>query len=123
MQATDGSESLKLSTWSRSLALAGIPMRAAWRGISARIIGAVRRDGQLRRQRARAATASDTRRVLGNLKGGALKAGQLLSTVESVFPQDPDNTWRDALTAFQQDNPTLDLAAIEPVLVSNLGPN
>ena len=35
-----------------------------------------------------------TRRVLGELKGGALKAGQLLSTVEALMPQDPESTYK-----------------------------
>ena len=72
---------------------------------------------------ARAATAADTRRVLGQLKGGALKAGQLLSTVETLFPQDPDGSWRTALTAMQQDNPGLPLSEVEPVLHQDLGPD
>ena len=117
------SQPLRVSSLSRSLALTGIPIRAASRNLAARIIGAVQGDAQLRRERARALTAHDTRRTLGSLKGGALKAGQLLSTVESVFPQDPDGTWRQALTALQQDNPTLDFAVIEPVLVADLGSN
>ena len=72
---------------------------------------------------ARAATAADTRRVLGQPQGGALKAGQLLSTVETLFPQDPDGSWRTALTAMQQDNPGLPLSEVEPVLHQDLGPD
>ncbi len=70
---------------------------------------------------ARAATAQDTRETLGSLKGGALKAGQLLSTVETLFPQDPQGQWRSALSALQQDNPGLDFADVEPVLRAELG--
>ncbi len=106
---------------SRSLALAGIATRAAGRGVSARMLGALHGDYEMRRQRARRSTAVDTRQTLGNLKGGALKAGQLLSTVESVFPQDPDNSWQEALTALQQDNSPLPFERIEPVLIADLG--
>ncbi len=105
----------------RALAVSGIPARAVLRGSAARVLGAIHGDTEARRQRAREATATDTRRVLGDLKGGALKAGQLLSTVESVFPQDPDGTWQQALTALQQDNPALPFEQIEPVLSSSLG--
>jgi hypothetical protein len=42
--------------------------------------------------------------VLGELKGGALKAGQLLSTVEALFPQDPESTWRETLVGLQDGN-------------------
>lgn len=66
--------------------------------------------------------AARTRRVLGELKGGALKAGQLLSTVEALFPQDPESTWREALTGLQESNAALPFADVEPVLRAELGP-
>ncbi len=105
----------------RSARIGMLPVRAL--GRSARVQFDVLRGGdrvQLSNA-ARAATADDTRRVLGELKGGALKAGQLLSTVETLFPQDPDGSWRAALTAMQQDNPGLPLAELEPVLREELG--
>ncbi len=88
--------------------------------------GAVRRlVGQDREQVAedlRTRNAARTRRVLGELKGGALKAGQLLSTVEALFPQDPESTWREALTGLQEANAALPFVEIEPVLATELGP-
>ena len=71
---------------------------------------------QLRRR-----NAARTRRVLGDLKGGALKAGQLLSTVEALFPPDPEATWREALTGLQEANEALPFELVEPVLVAELG--
>ena len=65
--------------------------------------------------------AARTRKVLGELKGGALKAGQLLSTVEALFPQDPESTWRETLTTLQDSNAPLPFADVEPVLVAELG--
>jgi predicted unusual protein kinase regulating ubiquinone biosynthesis (AarF/ABC1/UbiB family) len=65
--------------------------------------------------------ADRTRRVLGGLKGGALKAGQLLSTVEALFPQDPESTWRDALVGLQESNDPLTFVQVEPVLRTDLG--
>ena len=88
--------------------------------------GAVRRLlGQDRSQVAndlRKRNAARTRRVLGELKGGALKAGQLLSTVEALFPQDPESTWREALTGLQEANAALPFTDVEPVLRAELGP-
>ena len=73
------------------------------------------------RRELRARNAARTRRVLGELKGGALKAGQLLSTVEALFPTDPEDTWRGALTALQDANPALAFGQVEPVLLAELG--
>lgn len=87
--------------------------------------GAVRRavgqpaDVVRRRQRAR--NVARTRRVLGDLKGGALKAGQLLSTVEALFPADPEQTWRQALTGLQEDNPGMPWPDARGVLAADLG--
>jgi predicted unusual protein kinase regulating ubiquinone biosynthesis (AarF/ABC1/UbiB family) len=67
--------------------------------------------------------AARTRRVLGGLKGGALKVGQLLSTVEALFPQDPTATWRDTLVGLQAGNPALPFTQVEPVLRADLGPS
>ncbi|HRY08735.1 MAG: AarF/ABC1/UbiB kinase family protein [Actinobacteria bacterium] len=106
----------------RSSAIGLLPLRAL--GRSARVQWGVLRGGDRTdlSNAARSATADDTRRVLGELKGGALKAGQLLSTVETLFPQDPDGSWRAALTAMQEDNPGLPLAEMEDVLREDLGP-
>lgn len=98
-----------------------LPVRAAGRSVSVRwqvLRGADRTQAH---NQARAQTADDTRRVLGDLKGAALKAGQLLSTVETLFPPDPNDSWRSALTAMQQDNPGLPRNEIEPVLQEELG--
>lgn len=65
--------------------------------------------------------AERTKRVLGAAKGGALKAGQLLSTVDALFPADPDATWQQALAALPADNPPVPLGHLEPVLAADLG--
>lgn len=112
---------LSRSSLRRSTAIGMLPVRAL--GRSARVRWQVLRGGDRTElgNAARAATADDTRRVLGELKGGVLKAGQLLSTVETLFPQDPEGSWRAALTAMQQDNPGLPLREVEPVLREELG--
>ncbi len=106
----------------RRLQLLSLPAGA----VALSVEGAVRRargqDAEAVRQDLRRRNADRTRRVLGNLKGGALKAGQLLSTVEALFPSDPEDTWREALTTLQEGNAALPFAEVEPVLVRELGP-
>jgi len=106
----------------RTLKLASLPLGAAALGVE----GLVRRglgqprDEVTRRQRQR--SVARTRRVLGELKGGALKAGQLLSTVEALFPADPEQSWREALTSLQESNPGMPWRDAEGVLRQELGP-
>ena len=106
---------------SRSAALLSLPAGAA--ALSAE--GVVRRlagqDRDVVARQLRDRNAARTRRVLGGLKGGALKAGQLLSTVEALFPQDPESTWREALSGLQEANAALPFAEVEPVLRADLG--
>lgn len=106
---------------SRSTAIALLPVRAVGRSASVQLRSLAGGDRAALSNAARAATADDTRRTLGALKGGALKAGQLLSTVETLFPQDPEGRWRTALTAMQEANPGLPFAEVQPVLRADLG--
>lgn len=110
-----------LSRTRRTARLLSLPAGAL--GLSA--VGLVRRlagaDPDVVRRELRARNAERTRQVLGELKGGALKAGQLLSTVEALFPVDPEDTWREALTSLQEANPALPFAQVEPVLRAELG--
>ena len=61
------------------------------------------------------------RTTLAGLRGGALKAGQLLSTVDALFPPDPDGTWSQALTALQEDATPVPFATVQDVLATELG--
>ncbi len=106
----------------RSLAMAGLPARAVGRAAGIQVRGLLGADRAALRERARADTAADTRATLGALKGGALKLGQLLSTVDALFPADPDASWQSALRALQEDNPGLPFREVEPVLTAELGP-
>ncbi|MCU1675056.1 MAG: Ubiquinone biosynthesis monooxygenase UbiB [Frankiales bacterium] len=100
-----------------SLPLGAVGLRVE--GLSRRLTG---EDPERLRAALRRRNAARTRRVLGDLKGGALKAGQLLSTVEALFPQDPEGTWREALVGLQESNAGLPFAEVEPVLRAELGP-
>ena len=107
----------------RSATLAGLPARAVGRAVSIQARGLLGADRTALREQARNATAADTRATLGRLKGGALKLGQLLSTVDALFPSDPDDSWQLALGALQEDNPGLPFADVRPVLEAELGPS
>ncbi len=105
----------------RSARLMSLPAGAAAlavEGVARRLLG---QDREQVSARLRQRNAARTRRVLGELKGGALKAGQLLSTVEALFPQDPESIWREALSGLQENNAALPFSEIEPVLRAELG--
>jgi predicted unusual protein kinase regulating ubiquinone biosynthesis (AarF/ABC1/UbiB family) len=102
--------------------LLGLPAYAVADSVRATVRRSRGHDPEQVRRETRAAAAERTRRVLGEMKGGALKAGQLLSTVEMLFPQDPEQTWRETLTSLQEDVPALPFSQTEPVLVDQLGP-
>jgi predicted unusual protein kinase regulating ubiquinone biosynthesis (AarF/ABC1/UbiB family) len=115
--------SIRTGRWSRRAQLLSLPAGAAAlaaEGAARRLVG---QDAERVRADLRRRNAARTRRVLGGLKGGALKAGQLLSTVEALFPQDPESTWGDALVGLQEANPPLPFAEVEPVLQADLGNN
>lgn len=105
----------------RAARLAELPVGAAAGAVAGRLQVLAGADPEVVRRRLRAAGAARTRRVLGGLKGGALKAGQLLATVEAVFPADPEDTWATALHGLTGDTGGLPFAAVEPVLVAGLG--
>ncbi|MEZ5116767.1 MAG: AarF/ABC1/UbiB kinase family protein [Candidatus Nanopelagicales bacterium] len=114
---------LETRRWVRTLRIAAVPARSVGRlavGQAGRLRG--EDPGEVRR-RVRQANADDLRTVLGDLKGGALKLGQFLSTVDSLFPPDPEATWQDALTQLQEANPGLPFDDVEPVLRAELGPD
>ena len=94
-------------------------------GVGDAAVGRVRRlagadPGRVRRD-ARARNAARTRQTLGRLKGGALKAGQLLATVQALLPADPDQVWAGALAELVGDAGGVGVGALEPVLSADLG--
>ncbi len=112
---------ISTSRWRRSARLLGLPGAAVvdqGRGLGRRLSGSDRDDV---RRWARERNVERTRRVLGDLKGGPLKAGQLLSTVDALMPQDPDGTWSSALRGLQEDNEALPFAQVRGTLDAELG--
>jgi predicted unusual protein kinase regulating ubiquinone biosynthesis (AarF/ABC1/UbiB family) len=109
-------------TLPRTLRLVSLPLGAAVLGVEGLLLRGLGRDREEVTRRQRALTVARTRRVLGDLKGGALKAGQLLSTVEALFPADPEQSWREALTSLQESNPGMPWPDAERMLAAELGP-
>ncbi|HSJ43824.1 MAG TPA: AarF/ABC1/UbiB kinase family protein [Euzebyales bacterium] len=105
----------------RTLRLLGLPLGTvalAVEGLARRRIG---QDAEHVRRELRRRNAERTRRVLGDLKGGALKAGQLLATLDALFPVDPDATWQQTLADVPERNSVVPFARLEPVLAADLG--
>jgi predicted unusual protein kinase regulating ubiquinone biosynthesis (AarF/ABC1/UbiB family) len=72
--------------------------------------------GELQRR-----TAQHVFQVLGELKGGAMKFGQMLSVFEAALPPEAVGPYRAALTRLQEAAPALPAAHVHRVLASELG--
>jgi len=106
----------------RTARLAALPLGYAGRsalGLGKRMGGkpaeAVMADIQQR-------TAEQVFRTLGDLKGGAMKFGQLLSVLESAFPEALVGPYRADLTRLQDSAPPMPTATVRDALTRDLGP-
>lgn len=106
----------------RLAALSRLPAGAVAAVVEGGLRRAVGQNPETIRRDLRARGAERMRRVLGEAKGGALKAGQLLTTVDALFPADPEDTWQSALATLPADNPGLTLTEVEASLIEGLGP-
>jgi len=66
-------------------------------------------------------TAEQLFRVLGELKGGALKLGQALSVFEAAMPPEVAGPYRDTLARLQESAPPLPAKTIHKVLAGDMG--
>lgn len=105
----------------RRARLLSLPAGTALLAIRARLARLTGEDPDALRTALRQRNAERTRRVLGDLKGGALKAGQLLSTVDALMPQDPEATWSEALTDLREVGSPWPLEDLIPVLRAEIG--
>jgi predicted unusual protein kinase regulating ubiquinone biosynthesis (AarF/ABC1/UbiB family) len=67
-------------------------------------------------------TAEHLFKVLGQLKGGAMKVGQAMSVFEAALPEDIAGPYRAALTKLQEAAPPLPAASVHKVIAEELGP-
>ena len=108
---------------SRGVRLASLPIGLAGRaavGLGKRIGG---RSAELVNAEIQAATAEQLFRVLGELKGGAMKLGQALSVFEAALPEEYAAPYRQTLTRLQESAPPLPTATLVAVLVEQMGPD
>ena len=68
-------------------------------------------------------TADQVFRVLGELKGGAMKLGQALSIFEAALPPELAGPYRATLTRLQESAPPLPTRTVSRVLEEDLGPD
>jgi predicted unusual protein kinase regulating ubiquinone biosynthesis (AarF/ABC1/UbiB family) len=108
---------------SRTAKLAGLPLGLAGRtalGLGKRIGG---RPAEIVAQEIQQRTADQIFRVLGELKGGAMKFGQALSIFEAALPPELAGPYRATLTKLQESAPPLPAASVHRVLATDFGPD
>ncbi|MEU0633326.1 AarF/ABC1/UbiB kinase family protein [Streptomyces sp. NPDC005989] len=105
----------------RTAKLAALPLgfagRATW-GLGKRIGG---RSAELVAREVQQRTADQLFKVLGELKGGAMKLGQALSVFESALPEEVAGPYRAALTKLQEAAPPMPSDTVHAVLEERLG--
>jgi predicted unusual protein kinase regulating ubiquinone biosynthesis (AarF/ABC1/UbiB family) len=107
----------------RGAKLASLPLGVAGRatvGLGKRIGG---RPAEIVASELQARTAEQLFRVLGELKGGAMKFGQALSVFEAALPEDLAGPYRAALTKLQDSAPPMPPGTLHRVLAAGLGPD
>jgi predicted unusual protein kinase regulating ubiquinone biosynthesis (AarF/ABC1/UbiB family) len=116
-----GRDDIPRGTVGRTARLAGLPLGFAGRtalGIGKRLGG---RSAELVAQEIQQRTADQVFRVLGELKGGAMKLGQALSIFEAALPPELAGPYRATLTRLQESAPPLPAATVHRVLAADLG--
>jgi predicted unusual protein kinase regulating ubiquinone biosynthesis (AarF/ABC1/UbiB family) len=111
------------NTINRTAKLAGLPIGLAGRtalGFGKRLGG---RSAEIVAQEIQQRTADQVFRVLGELKGGAMKLGQALSIFEAALPPELAGPYRATLTKLQESAPPLPAATVHRVLAADLGPD
>ncbi|MEA5118705.1 MAG: AarF/ABC1/UbiB kinase family protein, partial [Propionicimonas sp.] len=106
----------------RTVRMLRLPLGAATRatvGTGRKLLGADA--AQVDRDMSRAA-ADQLFAVLGELKGGAMKFGQILSTMEAMLPEEVAAPFRDRLQALQDSAPPMPTSRVHAVLRAELGP-
>ncbi|MFD7613357.1 ABC1 kinase family protein [Streptomyces sp. NPDC059828] len=105
----------------RTAKLAALPLgiagRATW-GLGKRLGG---KSAEIVARELQQRTAEQLFKVLGELKGGAMKVGQALSVFESALPEEVAGPYRAALTKLQDAAPPMPARTVHQVLAERLG--
>ncbi|MET1006041.1 MAG: AarF/ABC1/UbiB kinase family protein [Propionibacteriaceae bacterium] len=114
-------DSIARSAFRRGAKMASLPLGFAGRatlGLGKRIGGAPAEEVTAQMQQR---AADQLFRVLGELKGGAMKFGQALSLFEAFLPEDVAAPYRDQLARLQQAAPPMPTSRVHAVLTRELG--
>ena len=106
----------------RTARLASLPLGFAGRtavGLGKRVGG---KPAEAVAAELQARTAEQLFKVLGELKGGAMKFGQAMSVMEAALPEEMAGPYRATLTKLQEAAPPLPAATVHEVLAAELGP-
>ncbi len=107
----------------RSLRLASLPVGHAGRsalGLGRRLGG---KPAEIVNAQVQARTAEQLFRVLGELKGGAMKLGQAMSVFEAALPEEMAAPYRGMLTRLQEAAPPMPPKLVDSVMREELGPD
>ena len=121
MGAMTSDDSMARSAFRRGARLASLPLGYAGRrtvGLGKRIGGSSAESVSAQMQQR---TAEQLFRVLGELKGGAMKFGQALSLFESVLPDEVAEPYREHLAKLQDSAPPMPTSRVHAVLARELG--
>ncbi len=105
----------------RTAKLASLPVGLAGRtalGLGKRLGG---RSAELVAQEIQQRTAEQIFKVLGELKGGAMKLGQALSIFEAALPPEIAGPYRATLARLQESAPPLPARTVHKVLATDMG--
>ena len=106
----------------RTAKLASLPLGFAGRtalGLGKRVGG---KPAEMVAAEMQARTAEQLFKVLGELKGGAMKFGQAMSIFEAALPEELAGPYRATLTKLQDAAPPMPAATVHQVLADELGP-
>jgi predicted unusual protein kinase regulating ubiquinone biosynthesis (AarF/ABC1/UbiB family) len=112
---------IKRGSAARNAKLASLPVGIAGRaalGLGKRLTGSSKDEVNAEMMEK---AANQLFKVLGELKGGAMKVGQALSVMEAAVPEQFGEPYREALTKLQKDAPPLPADRVHRVLDSQLG--
>lgn len=115
------SEQLPQGTSKRSAKMASIPLSLAGRGVigfGRQLIG---QSPDFAFADLQEKTAEQIFKVLGELKGGAMKFGQALSVFEAALPEEIAKPYRETLVKLQEAAPPLPARVVHKVLAKELG--
>lgn len=105
----------------RSARMVSIPAAHAGRravGAGKTILG---KDAEEAKLEAQLKTAAQLFKVMGTLKGGAMKFGQVMSVFEASLPEELVKPYRDSLSKLQDSAPPMSTANVHKQMKKNLG--